>query len=268
MEPYRHLIGTTPLLVSVPHCGTDIPDQFAARMTPEALALPDTDWHTDRLYAFAKDLGAHMLCANFSRYVVDLNRDPSGQPLYPGRENTEICPLQSFDRQPLYRAGEEPREAEIRRRIDVYWRPYHDKLADIISRLKETHGLALVFDAHSIRSRLPRFFEGRLPDLNLGTGGGDTADPELAGLLLAVCKEAPGMSAVLDGRFKGGYITRHYGRPAERAHAVQLELVQATYMEEEPPYRYRAELSERLAPTLHRLVAAMQEWALARVGSA
>jgi N-formylglutamate deformylase len=267
-EVYRHRAGDTPLIVSLPHCGTLIPDPLAARMTPSALMRADTDWHTDRLYDFAGELGAHMLMANLSRYVVDLNRDPTGQPLYPGQENTGLCPLDSFDRLPLYRAGEEPDAAEMARRTELYWRPYHDRLRETLARVKEKHGVALLFDAHSIRSRIPRFFAGRLPDLNLGTGGGGSADRALAERLFGICREAPSYSAVLDGRFQGGFITRHYGAPASGIHAIQLELVQATYMDETPPFLFRAELAERLRPTLRRLLAAMLDWAAARQATA
>lgn len=253
-EIFRFRPGRTPLLVSVPHCGTQIPDHLAARMTPAALVLSDTDWHVDRLYDFANELGAHMLMANFSRYVVDLNRDPAGTALYPGQDNTGVVPVDTFDRLPLYRPGEEPKEAETRRRIDVYWKPYHDRIQHELERLKSQHGYAILFDAHSIRSRVPRFFEGRLLDFNLGTAKGASMTPDLAERLLAICQEAEGYTGVLNGRFTGGYITRRYGRPADRIETVQLELAQATYMDERAPFRYRPELADRLRPTLRRLL--------------
>lgn len=263
-EIYRCLPGASPLLVSVPHCGTQIPDHLAARMTPAALALADTDWHVDRLYDFAQDLGAHILMANFSRYVVDLNRDPAGTPLYPGTDNTEVIPLHTFDRLPIYRAGEEPKANELRRRIDVYWKPYHDRVQHELERLKARYGFAILFDAHSIRSQLPRFFAGRLADISLGTAKGASMEPALAARLLEICREVPGYSSVLDGRFTGGYITRRYGRPAEGVQAVQLELAQLTYMDEAPPFRFRAELAERVRPTLRRVLEALLIWAKAR----
>jgi N-formylglutamate deformylase len=266
-EIYRHLPGSGPLLVSVPHCGTRIPDHLAARMTPAALVLADTDWHVDRLYDFASGLGAHMLMANFSRYVVDLNRDPEGRELYPGQDNTGIVPVDTFERLPLYRPGEEPKSQEVHRRIDVYWKPYHDRVEHELARLKERYGFAILFDAHSILSRLPRFFRGRLPDFNLGTARGESMDAELAGELLKICEAAEGYTSVLNGRFTGGYITRHYGRPEEGIHAVQLELSQITYMDEKPPFRYRAELADKLRPTLQRLLEALLEWAGKRVSA-
>lgn len=258
-EIYQHLPGGTPLLVSIPHCGTQIPDHLAARMTPAALVLADTDWHVHRLYAFASELGAHMLTANFSRYVVDLNRDPEGKALYPGQDNTGVVPFDTFDRLPLYRPGEEPGADEIRRRIDVYWKPYHDRLVHELGRLKEKYGFALLFDAHSIHSRVPRFFEGKLPDFNLGTAGGAAMDAALAEKLLAICKEAKDHTSVLNGRFTGGHITRRYGRPLEGVEAVQLELSQITYMDEKPPFRYRPELAAKIAPTLKHLLETLLE---------
>ncbi len=261
MEVYRFSPGETPLLVSVPHAGTHLPEPVAERMTEAARRLPDTDWHVDRLYEFAADLGAGVLVATHSRYVVDLNRPPDGRPLYAGADNTELCPLTLFDRAPVYRPGGEPDEAEVAARRERYWRPYHDKLADELARLRRAHGVALLFDAHSIRSRVPRFFAGRLPDLNLGTAGGSSADPGLESGLAAVCENAEGYRSVLNGRFTGGHITRRYGDPAGGVHAVQLELVQATYMDEDPPFAFRDDLAARLRPTLRRLLEAMLTWA-------
>jgi N-formylglutamate deformylase len=259
-EIYHFLPGSTPLLVSIPHCGIRIPDHLAARMTPAALVLADTDWHVDKLYDFAADRGAHVLTADFSRYVVDLNRDPEGKALYPGADNTGVVPVDTFDRLPLYRPGEVPSAQEINRRIDVYWKPYHDRVQHELARLKEKHGVAILFDAHSIRSEVPRFFEGRLPDFNLGTAKGASMDQALAERLLAICREAAGHTSVLNGRFTGGYITRQYGRPGDAVQAVQLELSQLTYMDERPPFRYRPELAERMRLVLARLIDALLDW--------
>jgi len=253
--------GSTPLLVSAPHVGTDIPAALAETMTAEAIAVPDTDWHMDRLYDFARAMGAGMLLATRSRYVVDLNRDPAGKPLYPGADNTEVCPTSRFDRAPVYRDGKLPDGAAVARRVDRYWRPYHDVLDAELRRLKRKFGVALLFDAHSILSRVPRFFDGRLPDLNLGTGGGSSADPQLVARLGDVLRGGNDFSHVVDGRFKGGYITRHYGRPAEGVHAVQLEMAQCAYMDEAPPWTYRPDLAERIQPVLRRLLQAMLDWA-------
>jgi N-formylglutamate deformylase len=252
--------GKTPLLVSAPHVGTHIPEALAEAMTPEALAVPDTDWHMDKLYGFARELGAGMLLATHSRYVVDLNRDPLGKPLYPGADNTEVCPTSRFDRTPIYREGRAPDAPAVARRVERYWRPYHDVLDAELRRLKRRFGVALLFDAHSILSRVPRFFEGRLPDLNLGTGGGTSADPALVERLGAVLRGSNDFSHVVDGRFKGGYITRHYGRPEDGFHAVQLEMAQCVYMDETPPWTYRPDLAERIQPVLRRLLQAMLDW--------
>jgi N-formylglutamate deformylase len=263
-EIYRHLPGSGPLLVSIPHCGIQIPDHIAARMAPAALALADTDWHVDKLYDFAEGLGAHMLLANYARYVVDLNRDPEGKALYPGQENTGVIPVDTFDRLPLYRPGEEPKEQELRRRLDVYWRPYHERIEHELERLKGKYGFAILFDAHSIRSRVPRFFTGQLTDYNLGTANGSSMDAALADRLLKICGDDADRTSVLNGRFTGGYITRRYGRPAEGVQAVQLELSQIVYMDERPPFRYRTELAEKVKPTLKRLLEALLEWARAK----
>ncbi|MCU0897141.1 MAG: N-formylglutamate deformylase [Burkholderiales bacterium] len=259
MDPYRFRAGRAPLLVSIPHLGTHVPPEVASRLTPAALALPDTDWHLDRLYDFVDELGASVLMATHSRYVVDLNRAPDDASLYPGQDVTGLVPVDTFAREPLYAAGL-PDEAEVAARRERYWRPYHDRLAAELARLRERHGYALLWDAHSIASRVPRFFEGRLPDFNLGTGGGTAADPALAGALLAAATSAHGYSAVLDGRFKGGYITRRYGDPANRIHAIQLELAQETYMQEAPPYAFDDARAARLRPHLRGLVETLIAW--------
>ena len=263
MPPYRFKPGKLPLLVSVPHAGTEVPEALRGRMTEAALALPDTDWHVDRLYDFLDGLGASSIVATRSRYVIDLNRAPDGRPLYPGASNTELCPTSTFDEAPIYRAGEGPDPAEVEDRLAAVWRPYHAKIREEIDRLKAAHGIAVLWDAHSIRSEVPRFFEGRLPDLNLGTAGGGSAAPELTGLLGAVAREAEalGYSHAVDGRFKGGYITRSFGAPEQGIHAVQLELSQITYMDEDPPYGFREDLAEQVRPVLQGLLDAALAWA-------
>ncbi|HVL35570.1 MAG TPA: N-formylglutamate deformylase [Burkholderiales bacterium] len=250
MELWRYRAGRTPLLVSMPHTGTYVPEPLLARLTPAARALPDTDWHLERLYDFLDDLGASVLVATHSRYVVDLNRPPDNASLYPGQDTTGIVPLDTFHKQPVYLASA-PAEDEVRARIEAYWRPYHAKLAAELARLKDAHGHALLWDAHSIFSELPRFFSGRLPELNLGTADGRACGPGIGEALLA---EVRGYRAVLNGRFKGGYITRSYGHPEDGIHAVQLELAESAYMDETPPYRFRDELAARLRPQLRRLL--------------
>lgn len=224
--------GTAPLLVSLPHDGTHIPDVLAAQMTPEARKAPDTDWFVSRLYGFARELGASILRPNYSRYVVDLNRPPDDVSLYPGRNTTGLCPTVRFTGAPVYLPGQEPDAAEVAQRVKDYWMPYHQALAGELARLRQTFGRAVLWDGHSIRGELPFLFEGRLPDLNLGTANGSSCSPALQARLAAVMEGQGDFSQVLNGRFKGGYITRHYGDPANGIDAIQLELAQSTYMDE------------------------------------
>lgn len=252
--------GTTPLIVNVPHDGREIPAATGARMTAEALRLPDTDWHMRDLWAFAGDLGATVTSARHSRYVIDLNRDPEGRSLYPGADTTELCPTTTFLERPVYRDGRGPDAAEIRERLRRYWDPYHAALRRTVDDVRRRFGVALLFDAHSIRSVLPRFFEGRLADFNLGTADGASADERLTARAFAVLDAAAGHDAVLNGRFKGGYITRRYGDPRRGVHAIQLEMAQAAYMEEEPPYRLLPDRAERLVPVLRAFLAECLAW--------
>ena len=261
MEPFTFTPGRLPLLVSMPHPGTYVPDAIANRLTTEARTLPDTDWHLPRLYDFVAAMGPSVLIATHSRYVIDLNRAPDGTPLYPGASNSELCPTTQFSEAAIYLPGREPDEREIETRRRTVWEPYHRRLADELQRLRATHGIALLFDAHSIKSEVPRFFSGRLPDLNLGTADGASADPELASRLLAVCASNGGYTSVLDGRFKGGYITRHYGRPSAGIHAVQLEIAERIYMDEAPPFRFDEPLAKALRPLLRSFIATMLAWA-------
>ena len=249
--------GTAPLLLSLPHVGTRIPDDIAARLQPHALAVPDTDWHLDRLYDFAQALGASVIVPQHSRYCIDLNRPPENTPMYAGANNTELCPTRAFTGEPLYLDGEAPGEAEIAERLRRYWHPYHDALEAELARLKALHGHALLFDGHSIKSELPWLFEGRLPDLNLGTASGASCEPALRDALAAVLATQGRYTQVVDGRFKGGYITRRYGRPAEGVQAVQLEMCWRCYMPEALPYAYDAQRAAGVQPLLRDLLAAM-----------
>jgi N-formylglutamate deformylase len=267
MELYKFTPGEAPIIVSAPHPGTFIPEKIRKRLTPAALATPDTDWHIDRLYAFARELGAGTFFATHSRIVVDLNRNPDNAPLYPGADNTEVCPTSTFHQEPIY-AGEPPKPEEVADRIAECWRPWHAALQAELAKLRELHRTVVLFDAHSIASVLPRFFEGTLPVFNLGTAGGPSCDPELSTRLMGVFEGARGYDSVLNGRFKGGYITRRYGRPADGVHAVQLEMAQRAYMDEAPPYRYRPELAETLLPTLRRAIETARDWAIEKGRSA
>jgi len=262
VDPYRFKQGGLPLLVSMPHCGTHIPDAMAARMTAVARTVPDTDWHMPQLYDFLTGLDVSVISATHSRYVIDLNRAPDSRALYPGASNTELCPLQTFDMEEIYRDGQRPDNGEVAERRETYWRPYHDRITETLAAIRAQHGLALLWDAHSIRSVLPRFFEGRLTDLNLGTGGGTAAAASLLDILGAVARDAAqlGYTHAVNGRFKGGYITRSHGDPANGIHAVQLELTQCTYMDETPPFGFREDLAAEVRPVLSGLIHAMLAW--------
>jgi N-formylglutamate deformylase len=253
--------GPAPLLVSTPHVGTLIPGEMKPRFTERALAVEDTDWHLESIYAFARELGASQIVPRVSRYVIDLNRPPENTPMYAGANNTELCPTRSFEGLPIHRDGQAPDEAEIARRRDTYWRPYHDALAAELARMRAQHGYALLWDGHSIKSELPWLFEGRLPDLNLGTAGGTSCDPALRAALGRVLEAQSSYTHVTDGRFKGGYITRRYGRPQERVHAVQLEMCFSCYMAQEaPPWTLDAARVAQLQPVLRALLQAMLDW--------
>lgn len=249
--------GSAPLLVSLPHDGTEVPADIAQRLTPEARKVPDTDWWVSRLYAFAKDLGASVLVPRHSRYVVDLNRPPDDTSLYPGQNTTGLCPIVRFSGGPVYVEGGMPDAAEIARRVDTYWRPYHRALQGELNRIHELHGRAVLWEGHSIRGEVPFLFEGRLPDFNLGTAGGASCSPELQGRLEAVLEASGGYTRVVNGRFKGGYITRHYADPARGIDAVQLELAQRTYMDEQ-----RLEWDDERAQRLQEVLQALLETAL------
>jgi N-formylglutamate deformylase len=248
--------GTAPLLVSMPHTGTEIPPELRDDYVPRALAVEDTDWHLPRLYSCLPALDASVLRPRYSRYVIDLNRPPDDSPMYPGASNTELCPTRFFTGDPLYREGREPSPQERQRRLEIYWRPYHHALRDELDRIKGEHGFALLWDAHSIRSEIPWLFDNRLPDLNIGTAGGASAHASITQAVAEAAARHAGTSHVVNGRFKGGYITRHYGDPAQHVHAVQLEMCQSVYMSEQPPYEYREEVASRVQPVLAEMMAA------------
>lgn len=258
VPPFRFRQGTRPLLISMPHVGTHVPPALAARLTDEAQRVPDTDWHLERLYDFADALGASVLVATHSRFVIDLNRPPDGSSLYPGQSVTGLCPVDLFDDQRLYRDPVDvPGDAEIAERREAIWQPYHAQLAQELARMKAEHGVAALWDAHSIRSVLPRFFEGRLTDLNLGTANGASCSPVLAEQLLTIGQAAAGYTAVLNGRFMGGYITRQHGNPTHGIHAVQLEMTQCSYMQESWPFDYLPSVAVGVQPYVRRMLEAV-----------
>ncbi|TMH03520.1 MAG: N-formylglutamate deformylase [Betaproteobacteria bacterium] len=238
--------GSRPLLVSLPHVGTVIPDELRGAYVERALHVEDTDWYLEALYDFVRELGASLLVPRLSRYVIDLNRPPENAPMYPGANNTELCPTRFFTGDPLYRDGAAPNDAEVARRIEHYWRPYHTALRGELARLQAGHGHAVLF--------------GRLPDLNLGTATGASCAPSLRNALAGVLAAHPQFSHVVDGRFKGGHITRHYGHPSQNVHAVQLEMCWCCYMREELPFELDPARVAQVQPVLRALVDTMLNW--------
>jgi len=264
MSVYRLQQGRVPLLISLPHVGTEIPPELRERFVPRALASEDSDWHLERLYApLASALGTSLIVPRYSRYVIDLNRPPDDEPLYPGASGgTGLVPTRFFSSDPLYRDGAEPDAAENAARREAYWRPYHQALSAELTRLRAEHGHALLFDGHSIRSELPWLFDGQLPALNLGTADGASCAPAITERLGALLAGQTRYSQVVNGRFKGGYITRHYGQPAQGWHAVQLEMCQRCYMDEaaDPVHAYDDAMSADVGPLIEKLLKEMLAW--------
>ena len=258
MDVYRFVAGTGPLLVSMPHDGTAIPEVIADRMTEQGKAVPDTDWHVSSLYNFLEGGETSVLSANYSRYVIDLNRPADGAALYPGRDETTLCPVSTFDRAAIYKPGAEPDSDAIQRRIESYWQPYHQKLQTTLERIRDQHGYALLWDAHSIRSVVPRFFDGRLPDFNLGTANGLTCPANVLDSLRAVVVKDGHFSVVTNARFQGGYITRHYASPRDRIFSIQLELAQSTYMDEAVSPDLQPQLAAKVRPVVREMMQRFQ----------
>jgi len=257
-HPYEFVQGATPLLISMPHPGLLLPDEVADLLTSEARALPDTDWHIPQLYGFASQLGASLLMARYSRFAIDLNRPEDDTPLYQ-TATTGLFPDILFDGTSIFRPGaarSDAIKAEYKERI---WRPYHGKLMAELNRLKGEFGHAVLLDAHSIRGEIPRLFDGLLPDFNIGTNDGKTCAQSLSDAVVQAL-DTPNYRHVLNGRFKGGHITRHYGQPDRAFHAVQLELAQRTYMNEQPPFDYCTDLAQQVQPVLQRMVHTMMDW--------
>ncbi len=263
-KTYHFCSGNSPLLISMPHAGTGIPKDIKCKLTPEAMLLPDVDWHLPILYDMAKDFDITVISAQYARYVVDLNRSSENVSLYPGQDVTGLCPVDTFAKNAIYLDGQQPDETEIKNRIEQYWQPYHDKLSVELKRIHAMHGVAILWDAHSIASHVPRFFNGQLPDLNFGTADLTSCNVSLQDALARTIREsihAKKYSHVFNGRFKGGYITRHYGMPTINIHAIQLEMSQSIYMEESPPYKYDAALALKVKPLLAELLETCLQWA-------
>lgn len=260
MSSFELRRGGGPLLVSMPHVGTGLPPELVPRLTEEALQLVDTDWRVDDLYDFLQAMDLSILTARSSRYLVDLNRAPGGESLYPGQTVSDICPLRSFAGDPLYRPDEQPGKEEVEQRIRDYWQPYHQALNTELERLKSLHGFAILWDAHSIRSVVPGLFSGVLPDFNFGTADGNACEAGLLAALEAVVSGHTAWSSVSNDRFKGGAITRRYGRPSQGVHAVQLELSQATYLVEEHPFPLCEQRASQVRPVLQVLIETTLNW--------
>lgn len=251
--------GNGPLVLGLPHTGTEIPADCMARLNDRGRAIADTDWHIDRLYAgLIPDVTT--VRTTVHRYVIDVNRDPSGHSLYPGQNTTGLCPLTDFDGHPLYLAGLAPDAAETTRRRALYHAPYHAALAAELDRVRAQHGFAILYDCHSIRSHIPFLFDGKLPDFNIGTNDGATCAPGIAAAVQRICAGAVGYTSVMNGRFKGGWTTRHYGRPTEGLHAIQMELAQSTYMQESPPWDFADARAGRLRPHLKTILETLSDW--------
>lgn len=253
MTPVVVTEGAGPVVLAMPHGGTHVPPRIHARLNPTGRGLADTDWHIDRLYDGLLP-GATNVRATFHRYVIDANRDPEGGSLYPGQNTTGLCPLTDFDGCEIHAEGQEPDAAEIARRVDAFHAPYHAALAAALDRIRRRHGVAILYDCHSIRSHIPHLFDGRLADLNIGTDGGRTCAPQVEAAVLETCADATRYTHVQNGRFRGGWTTRHYGRPAEGLHAVQMEIAQAAYMTEAPPWTWREDRAQPLRDVLRTIL--------------
>lgn len=251
--------GASPLVLGLPHTGTDVPVEVWDRLNDTGRALADTDWHVHDLYTGLVD-GVTTVRTPIHRYVIDVNRDPEGQSLYPGQNTTTLVPLTDFDGHPIWQEGAEPDAEEIARLGDLYHAPYHAALEVELRRVRDLHGFAILYDCHSIRSQIPFLFDGRLPDFNIGTNRGVTCDPDIEAQVQQRCEAARGYSSILNGRFLGGWTTRHYGHPAQGVHAIQMELAQASYCEEVPPWTYDRIRADRLREHLRHILTDLISW--------
>ncbi len=258
-SPFQFIQGSAPLLISIPHAGTRLTPDVASGLSDDALPLSDTDWHIPELYDFAKQLGASIIIGQYSRFVIDLNRPADDKPLYT-TATTGLYPDTLFDGRPTFKAGQQPTDAERQTYLDEIWHPYHHKIQLELASIKQKFGYAMLFDAHSIASVIPRLFDGQLPDLNLGTNSGKSCAAGLISVVEACCDAQNQFTHVLNGRFKGGYITRAYGQPENHQHAIQLELAQCNYMDEIEPYPYAPTKAEQLQAVLKPMLSGMLHW--------
>lgn len=253
MTPVLVTQGDGPIVLGQPHGGTFVPDDIFSRLNPRGQGLDDTDWHITRLYDGLLD-DVTTVAATFHRYVVDANRDPMGASLYPGQNTTTLCPLTDFDGNPIWKDGQTPSMDEIDHRRSAFHKPYHDALAEELERVRGRHGFAILFDCHSIRSNIPFLFEGTLPVFNVGTNNGQTCDPSLEAATTGVLRNSTDYDFVINGRFKGGWTTRHYGRPLNNTHAIQVELAQRAYMDEYSPWDYAPDRANNLRTHLSEIL--------------
>jgi N-formylglutamate deformylase len=257
--PFEFSQGSLPLLVSIPHAGTRLTHEVVNGLSDAALPLSDTDWHIPRLYDFVKQMGASVVKGNYSRLVIDLNRPADDTPLYT-TATTGLYPETLFDGSPCFKPAQVPTPAQREHYLQQIWLPYHQQLQQELLRLKQQYGYALLFDAHSIASQIPRLFEGRLPDLNLGTNSGASCCQQMMDNIEQQCLQSPPYSYIINGRFKGGYITRAYGQPDRHIHALQLELAQCNYMDECVPFPYHPERAAKLQLLLRSILETMLKW--------
>jgi formiminoglutamase len=251
--------GDSPLVLGLPHTGTELPENVAKDLNETGRARADTDWHIHQLYdGLVPDVTTVRTLIH--RYAIDVNRDPAGASLYPGQNTTALCPVTDFDGLPIYQDGVEPDAAEIESRRQLYHAPYHEALGAELARVKAIHGFVILYDCHSIRSQIPFLFDGVLPDFNIGTDEGRTCESAIEALVTQRCHAAEGYRTVLNGRFKGGWTTRHYGRPTDGLHAIQMELAQSTYMLEHPPWTYESHVAERVRPHLKLILQDLTRW--------
>lgn len=265
MTPFSVIQGDSPVILGMPHGGTWLPDALTARLNANGRALADTDWHIDRLYAGLLP-GATVVASNVHRYAIDANRDPAGVSLYPGQNTTALCPVTDFDGTPIWSEGQEPSQDEILARRAAFHAPYHAALQAEVDRVKARHGVAILYDCHSIRSLIPFLFEGELPHFNIGTNDGATCSGLVQTATAAPCAAARTFSTVVNGRFKGGWTTRHYGRPQDGTHAIQMEIAQRAYLAaEQAPWSFDATRAEAARDVLRQILVQLDR--LARAGA-
>lgn len=257
MTPVDVIRGQSPIILAMPHSGLYVPDDIHGRLNDIGRELSDTDWHIDRLYTGLLSQ-ATMVRANFHRYVIDPNRDPLGTSLYPGQNTTGLCPLTDFDANPIYRKDQAPDAAETQHRLEAFHAPYHAALSAEIARVKALHGTAVLYDCHSIRSRVPYLFDGALPDFNIGTKTGESCAAVIQKTVSDICAKADGYSFVENGRFKGGWTTRHYGKPENGVHAIQMELAQSNYMQKTSPWNYIEPRADKLRAVLKTILNSLE----------